>query len=85
VLVTIQGGDLHPLPFAEVLDGPGGQGRRRAVDVTTESYEVARKYMVRLGPRDFADAAWVAALAKAGGLSEESFRGHFAGLAQGHP
>src|SRR5688572_22952440 len=53
------------------------QGRRRAVDVTTESYEVARKYMVRLGPRDFADEAWVATLAQAGGLSNDAFRSHF--------
>jgi ATP-dependent phosphofructokinase / diphosphate-dependent phosphofructokinase len=77
-LVTIQGGEFHPLPFTDVLDGPGGTGRRRAVDVTTESYEVARKYMVRLGARDFADEAWVGALAKAGGFSVEAFRQHFA-------
>src|SRR6185369_4435958 len=81
-LVTIQGGDLHPLPLAELLEGPTGQGRRRAVDVTTESYEVARRYMVRLGPRDFTDAGWVSTLAQAGGLSVEDFRGHFARLAQ---
>ena len=55
-----------------------GTGRRRAVDVTTESYEVARRYMVRLGPRDFTDEAWVAALAQAGGFSVEAFRDHFA-------
>jgi 6-phosphofructokinase 1 len=61
-----------------MLDGPGGQGRRRAVDVTTESYEVARKYMVRLGPRDFEDESWVAALARAGGFSTDAFRTHFA-------
>jgi len=80
-LVTIQGGDLHPLPLAELLEGPTGEGRRRAVDVTTESYEVARRYMVRLGPPDFADAGWAATLAEAGGLSVEDFRSHFARLA----
>jgi 6-phosphofructokinase 1 len=80
-LVTIQGGDLHPLPLAELLDGPAGQGRRRAVDVTTESYEVARRYMVRLGPADFADAEWEGKLAAAGGLSVDDFRGHFGRLA----
>jgi 6-phosphofructokinase len=79
-LVTIQGGDLHPLPLAELLDGPTGQGRRRAVDVTTESYEVARRYMVRLGPADFADPRWVDTLAAAGGLSAEDFRNRFARL-----
>jgi 6-phosphofructokinase len=77
-MITIQGGEFQPLPFAEVLDAPTGKGRRRAVDVTTESYEVARKYMVRLAPRDFDDDAWVAALAAAGGLSVDAFRAHFA-------
>ena len=64
------------------LDGSTGKGRRREVDVTTESYEVARKYMVRLGPGDFADPDWVAALAKAGGFTVEAFSSHFARLRQ---
>ena len=75
-LVTIQGGDVQPIPFSDVLDG-SGTGRRRAVDVHTESYEVARKYMVRLGPRDFVDGDWVAKLAAAGGFETEAFRAHF--------
>jgi 6-phosphofructokinase 1 len=79
-LVTIQGGEFTPIPFADVLD-QSGAGQRRAVDVTTESYQVARKYMVRLGSGDFTDAAWVAALAKAGGLSEDAFRARFARFA----
>jgi ATP-dependent phosphofructokinase / diphosphate-dependent phosphofructokinase len=81
-LITLQGGELHPLPFDDVLFGPTGHGRRRAVDVTTESYEVARKYMVRLGARDFADEAWVGQLAKAAGLTPEAFRSHFARTAR---
>ena len=75
-LVTIQGGEFTPIPFADVLD-PSGAGRRRAVDVTTESYQVAREYMVRLGARDFTDPEWVAALAKAAGLGEDAFRARF--------
>jgi 6-phosphofructokinase 1 len=75
-LVTIQGGEFTPIPFADVLD-PSGRGRRRAVDVTTESYQVAREYMVRLGRRDFTDTAWVASLARAAGLDEVAFRARF--------
>ena len=75
-LVTIQGGEFTPIPFTDVLD-PSGKGRRRAVDVTTESYQVAREYMVRIGPRDFTDAAWVAALSQAAGLGEDAFRARF--------
>lgn len=76
-LVTIRGGEFQPLPFSELIDPSTGQGRRRAVDVTTESYHVAREYMVRLGPRDFEDEAWVAKLAAAGGYAVEEFRSHF--------
>jgi len=75
-LVTIQGGEFTPIPFAGVLD-PSGRGRRRAVDVTTESYQVARQYMVRLGPRDFTNPEWVGALARAAGLDDNAFRARF--------
>jgi len=75
-LVTIQGSEFTPIPLADVLD-PSGAGRRRAVDVTTESYQVARAYMVRLGPRDFGDSAWVATLARAAGLDADAFRARF--------
>ena len=75
-LITIQGGEFTPIPLADVLD-PSGKGRRRAVDVTTESYQVAREYMVRLGPRDFTDEAWLGALARAAGLDDDAFRARF--------
>jgi ATP-dependent phosphofructokinase / diphosphate-dependent phosphofructokinase len=77
-LLTIQGGEYWPIPFADVLDQGSGKGLRRAVDTTTESYQVARKYMVRLGPGDFTDDAWVGKLAAAGGLDAAGFRSHFA-------
>jgi ATP-dependent phosphofructokinase / diphosphate-dependent phosphofructokinase len=80
-LITIQGGEFRPIPFADILNAIG-TGRRRAVDVTTPSYQVARKYMVRLGPRDFADPGWTAQLATAAGLDEESFRSRFRRFAE---
>jgi ATP-dependent phosphofructokinase / diphosphate-dependent phosphofructokinase len=83
-LVTIQGGEFTPIPFAQVLD-PSGEGRRRPVDVTTESYSVAREYMVRLGPRDFTDPAWVTALAQAAGLDDDGLRARFGRFANASP
>jgi 6-phosphofructokinase 1 len=77
-LLTIQGGEYRPIPFTDVLDQGSGKGLRRAVDTTTESYQVARKYMVRLGPADFTDEAWVGKLAAAAGLDPAGFRAHFA-------
>lgn len=76
-MITIQGGEFLPIPFKEVLDHTTGSGRRRPVDVDTESYQVARDYMVRLNARDFSDATWLETLAETGKLSVEVFRKRF--------
>jgi ATP-dependent phosphofructokinase / diphosphate-dependent phosphofructokinase len=76
-MVTIQGGEFQPIPFGEVLDQSSGGGRRRSVDTNTESYRVARDYMVRIEKEDFADESWTAKLAEAGGLSAADFKARF--------
>ena len=76
-MITIQGGEFHPIPFSDVTDPATGRGRQRAVDVETESYQVARDYMVRLGPKDFSDAGWVSKLAAAAGLTPAEFTARF--------
>lgn len=81
-VVTIQHGAPTPVPLEHCLDPATGRGRRRAVDITAEHYQVARAYMVRLEPADFADDASVARLAAAAGLAPDDFRRHFARLAR---
>lgn len=76
-MITSQGGEARAVLFAEVVDPETGRGRRRAVDVDTESYQVARDYMVRLGPKDFQDEAWIAKLAEAARLSTSEFLARF--------
>jgi 6-phosphofructokinase 1 len=80
-IITLQGGEFHPVDFDEAIDPETGRGRQRFVDVDTESYRVARDYMVRLEPKDFADEARVGELAAAGGFTPAAFREHFASLA----
>lgn len=82
-MITMQNGEFTPMPFGAVIDPATGSGRQRGVDVTSESYQVARDYMVRIGPKDFADQAWVEKLADAGGMDVANFRTHFAKFAQG--
>jgi 6-phosphofructokinase len=79
-IITIQGGEFRPVPFGEVIDAETGRGRQRFVDVDTESYQVARDYMVRIGKKDFADETWVAKLAAAAGSSPEEFVARFGSL-----
>jgi ATP-dependent phosphofructokinase / diphosphate-dependent phosphofructokinase len=76
-MMTLQGGEAQAVPFAELIDPQSGRGRRRAVDVDTESYQVARDYMVRLGPKDFSDAAWLKKLAETAAMSEAEFSAKF--------
>ena len=76
-MVTVQGGELLPIPFKEALDQVTGSGRLRSVDVDTESYQVARDYMVRINTRDFNDEGWLARLGEAGGLTIDEIRSRF--------
>jgi 6-phosphofructokinase 1 len=76
-MITIQGGESRAVPFAEVIDPATGRGRQRPVDVDTESYRVARDYMMRLGRKDFLEQVWVAKLAEAGGLTPVEFVARF--------
>ncbi|MBV9102095.1 MAG: 6-phosphofructokinase [Candidatus Eremiobacteraeota bacterium] len=51
-LVALAGGRIVPVTLAELVDPATGKIRTRLVDVTTESYQVARTYMIRLEPED---------------------------------
>ncbi len=79
-VVTTQAGAARFVPLDECLDPATGRGRQRAVDITSENYQVARAYMVRLEAADLADDAMVARLAAAGALAPDALRAHFAHL-----
>jgi 6-phosphofructokinase 1 len=81
-MITMQNGEFTPVPFGDEVDATTGRGKLRGVDVRSESYQVARDYMCRISPKDFADEAWVEKLAKAGGMEISDFRTHFAKFAQ---
>ena len=50
----------------------------RFVEVDSEMYQTLYAYMIRLKPEDFDNPATVAALAKAGNVSESEFLKRFA-------
>jgi 6-phosphofructokinase 1 len=76
-MVSLQGGRLVPIPFAELREPGTGRMRVRLVDIESESYRVAREYMLRLEREDFEYSAWVARLAQAANLSVGEFRNRF--------
>jgi 6-phosphofructokinase 1 len=76
-MVTIQAGRLVPVPFGLLMDPKTGKIRVRYVDVDSEMYQTLAAYMIRLKPEDFDDADVLAALAKAGNMSEPEFLARF--------
>ena len=77
-MITRQMGRIVPLPFSEMLDPSSGRPRLRLVDTRADSYEVARKYMIRLSGEDVADPRRLRELAEAGRLDEADLRARFA-------
>ena len=82
-LISTVGGKLTPIPFVELLDAETGRTRVRHVNVESESYEVARRYMIRLEPEDFSHEEDLNGLAAAGKTTPAAFREQFGYLAQG--
>jgi len=76
-MITRQNGSIVAMPFSELMDPKTGRTRVRLVDVGSESYEVARKYMIRLGPSDLADPLWLQTLAEAGNTTAADLRARF--------
>jgi ATP-dependent phosphofructokinase / diphosphate-dependent phosphofructokinase len=51
-MIVCDGGDLKPIPFVELFDFETGKVKIRRVDTASASYEVAKKYMIRLEKPD---------------------------------
>ena len=72
-LVALAGGRLVPVTLDELRDPQTGHIRVRLVDVTTESYQVARSYMIRLEPEDVREPR-ASTLAHEAGLRVDQLR-----------
>ena len=79
-MVTIQGGRLVPIRFADIIDPTTKRVRVRYVDVTSEMYQTLFAYMIRLKPEDLAEPTRVRTLAAAGHLGEAEFAARFGPL-----
>ena len=75
-LIALSGGRVVPVHLSELQDPATGRVRVRMVDVTTESYEVARNYMIRLEPKDLEEPR-LSQIAKHTKLSPGQFHTRF--------
>jgi 6-phosphofructokinase 1 len=76
-MVSIQNGRFVPIPFTEILDPKTGRARVRMVDLDSEYYQIARRYMIRLSPEDFEDPHELAKYAATARVSLDEFRRRF--------
>jgi 6-phosphofructokinase len=77
VVITFVGGSMVPKPFQEMIDPKTKKMRTRLVDTSDETYEVARRYMIRLEQSDLDDPARLERLAGVVKLSPADFRKRF--------
>jgi len=76
-IISFVGGKMVPLKFDDMIDPKTSRMRPRLVDVESETYECARRYMLRLEKSDFSDPEQLAKLAKIVKLTPEQFRERF--------
>jgi 6-phosphofructokinase len=81
VMVSMQGDRFVPVPLRTLVDPDTGRSRVRYVDVASEGYGIARRYMIRLERTDFADPDALARLAAVAGVTPEEFSERFGYLA----
>lgn len=76
-MISIQGGRFVPLYFKDILDPKTNRTKVRMVDPSSESFYIARRYMIRLNQADFDDPHELAKLAATAGLSIDEFEKRF--------
>jgi 6-phosphofructokinase 1 len=76
-MVSIQDGRFTPIPFKEMVDPVSGRAKVRMVDITSQSYQIARQYMIRLSDEDFKDAVVLGRYAALTGMSPDAFQRRF--------
>ena len=76
-MVSIQDGRFTPIPFKQMVDPVTGRAKVRMVDITAQSYQIARQYMIRLSDEDLKDPVALGRYAALAGMSPEAFQNRF--------
>jgi len=79
-MVSIQNGRFTPIPFKQLVDSSTGRTKVRMVDIDSQSYQIARQYMIRLTEADMTNRDALGRYAALTGLSPEAFRERFASV-----
>lgn len=85
VMVAIVNGNLQPINLHDMIDPKTNRTRTRVVDIKSDSYRVARAYMIRLEPQDLANPEMLAKLAAEAQLTPAQFKERYAHAAVSRP
>jgi ATP-dependent phosphofructokinase / diphosphate-dependent phosphofructokinase len=81
-MITIQEGQMVPLPFGSFTDPETGRPRIREVNIRSGTYRVATEYMIRLEQEDLDDPEKLRVIADAAGMTSDAFRNRYAYLVE---
>ncbi len=76
-LISIQENHFVPMYFKDILDHKTKRMRVRMVDVSSETYHIAHRYMIRLKKEDFDDPHELAKYAATANTSLSEFKNQF--------
>lgn len=79
-MVSIQNGQFTPIPFKHMVDASTGRTRVRMVDIESQSYQIARQYMIRLTQGDVSNQDLLGRYAALSSLSTEAFKKRFSAV-----
>ena len=79
-MVSIQNGRFTPIPFKQMVDPSTGRTKVRMVDIDSQSYQIARQYMIRLTKDDLSNLDLAGRYAALSGLSAGAFKERFSGV-----
>ncbi|MBX3328736.1 MAG: 6-phosphofructokinase, partial [Nitrospira sp.] len=66
-----------PIPFKQMVDPATGRTRVRMVEIESQSYQIARQYMIRLNEEDLECHDTVGRYAAVANLPPDVFRDRF--------
>jgi hypothetical protein len=79
-VISFIGGKLQPIPFENIINPTTRRMKTRIVDVKSEGFECARRYMIMLDKSDIQDPIKLDALAKSLNWTSEQFKKRFSYL-----
>lgn len=80
-MIMLKDGKSLPIKFSDLLDPKTGKTRIRIVDIASDEYLIARRYMVRLEREDL-EGESLAKLAATAGMTPADFKKKFAAAVQ---